>query len=100
MRFKTEIVDAVYRKTNLTKSQVQEVINLFIKEITGSFLKGEGVGVHGLGKFEIQTLKDRNGIHPKTLEPIKCKARKKVKFKLAETVDDILKERGLQDGEE
>lgn len=100
MRFKTEIVEAVYRKTNLTRSQVQEVINLFIKEITGNFLNGEGVAIHGLGKFEIHILKDRNGTNPMTLEPIKCKGRKKVKFKLAETVDDILKERGLQDGEE
>ncbi|MDR1499849.1 MAG: HU family DNA-binding protein [Tannerellaceae bacterium] len=88
---KTEFVAAVSEKAGLTRVDTKKVIEAFVETVSSELQKGGKVALLGFGTFSISEKAARNGINPKTKEPIQIAARKAVKFKPGAELSDRVK---------
>ena len=88
---KTELVQAIAEKANLTKVQAKAALDATIEAVEGALKKGDKVALIGFGTFQVVKKDKRQGINPATKETITIPAKKVVKFKagaeLAKKVD-------------
>ncbi len=62
---KTELVDAIAKKTGLTKKDTEATINAFIETVQKELTKKDGkVQLIGFGSFEVRNRKARQGRNP------------------------------------
>ncbi len=78
---KTELINAVAEKANLTKVQAKAAIDATINTITEQLLKEDKVALIGFGTFSVAEKPARTGVNPRTGEKLEIAARKVVKFK-------------------
>ena len=71
---KTQLVDAVAKQVQLTKSSVEEILNMTIESIKKSVKKGDDVTLVGFGTFTKSKRKARMGRNPQTGKEIKIPA--------------------------
>ena len=78
---KTELVDAIARRTELTKSDVDAAITGFFEVVADVVSKGDdSVNLPGWIKFEQTTRSARTGRNPQTGEAIQVPETKAVKI--------------------
>ena len=77
---KTELADALAKKTELSHAAAQRAIDALIETLTGSLAKGESVQLVGFGSFGVTRRKAREGRNPRTGETINIAAAKVPKF--------------------
>jgi integration host factor subunit beta len=66
---KTDIVDAVYEKTGMSRKEIRTVVDLFIDEIRDSLMEQMVIELRGFGTFEVRVRKGRQKArNPKTGE--------------------------------
>lgn len=87
---KAELIEAVAKKTDVSKTVVKDVMEATFTEIAKSLKKEKRHQVPGFGTFSVKARKARTGRNPKTGETMKIKASKTVSFKPAPTVKDSL----------
>ena len=87
---KGDLVAIVAEKTD-TKKQAQEIVDAILGAIKKSLKKKQDVAIAGFGTFKVKQQKARTGINPKTKEKIKIPARKKVVFKAAKDLKELVK---------
>ena len=58
---KAEIVKNISDKLGVEKSDTQEIVNHFMKEVRGAMESGENVYLRGFGSFIIKTRKAKKG---------------------------------------
>ena len=75
---KTELVDAIAKKTELSKKDAEELA------------KGEKVQLVGFGTFEVIERPARDGRNPRTGEPMPIEASKAPKFKAGKALKDTV----------
>ena len=89
---KSELIEALMKKTDLNKRQAGDVLNALFSTsddkkktgiIAGQVAKGDKVTLTGFGTFERRARKARTGRNPQTGEEIKIPARKRLKFVIA-----------------
>ena len=78
---KTELVQAIAEKANLTKVQAKAALDATLEAVEGSLKKGDKVALIGFGTFQVIKKDARQGINPMTKAKIKIPAKKVVKFK-------------------
>ena len=78
---KTELINAVAEKANLSKVQAKAAIDATINTITEQLLKEDKVALIGFGTFSVAEKPARTGVNPRTGEKLEIAARKVVKFK-------------------
>jgi integration host factor subunit beta len=67
---KTEIVDAVYERTGMSRKEIRQVVDLFLDEIRGSLMEQMVIELRGVGTFEVRVRRGRQKArNPKTGEP-------------------------------
>ena len=71
---KAELVDAMSKETNLTKKDVESVLNSFVNQVSGALAKKDRVQLVGFGTFETRKRAARTGRNPQTGEELKIKA--------------------------
>lgn len=76
---KLELISALKERTKLSKTEANEVVNIFFDSLRDSFIKGERVEIRGLCSFFIKEYKGYTGRNPKTGEQVKI-AKKKLPF--------------------
>ncbi|WP_185873819.1 HU family DNA-binding protein [Blattabacterium cuenoti] len=79
---KTELVNSIAEKTEITKIKVKNVIDAFIETVIKSLKKGNKVTLVGFGTFSIIERNPRNGINPRTGKKIFIPGKKVAKFKI------------------
>lgn len=88
---KSDLVEALSEGEDLTKSQAEEVVNLFFGEMTNALVAGDRVEIRGLGSFKVKSYDGYKGRNPRTGKQIKVKPKKLPFFKcgkeLKERVD-------------
>lgn len=77
---KTQLIEAVAKKTELKKKDSEAVVNAVIESISEALASGEKVQLIGFGSFEVKTRAARTGRNPQTNKPIKIPAGKKLSF--------------------
>ena len=78
---KTDLVNQIAKKTGLTKSKSNEVIDAFVSSVTESLTEGEKVTLVGFGTFTTSKREARKGRNPKTGEVINIPGKTVARFK-------------------
>lgn len=88
---KTELINAVAEKANLTKVDAKAAVDATIATIADALAKGEKVAILGFGTFSVVEKAARTGINPRTNQKIEIAARKAAKFKAGAELDAKVK---------
>jgi len=88
---KSELVDMVVEKTDLSKKDSEKVVRAVFDSITNSLAKGEKVQLVGFGNFEVRNRKAREGRNPATGEKIEIDALKVPAFKPGKALKEKVK---------
>jgi integration host factor subunit beta len=68
---KAVIVDSLFRKTGVSRKDIQTVVDLFIDEIKEALMQDSAVELRGFGTFEVKHRKGRSGArNPRTGEEV------------------------------
>lgn len=89
---KTQLVELVAQKAELTKKDAEKALVAFQEAVTESLIEGGKVQLVGFGTFEVTERKARIGRNPKTNEEIQIPAGKAPKFKAGKALKDAIKE--------
>ena len=77
---KSEFVENVAQKSGQQKSQVSETVDAVLGVIEETLARGGEITISGFGKFHVAERNAREGVHPRTGEPIQIAASKVPKF--------------------
>ncbi len=78
---KAELVNAIAAEAGLTKVDARKALDATLNAITGALAEGERVSLIGFGSFSVVERSARQGINPKTKQPIQIAAKKVARFK-------------------
>ena len=88
---KSDLVEALSKSENLTRTKAEEIVNLVFDEMTNALVAGDRVEIRGLAGFKVKSYDGYKGRNPKTGRQIKVKPKKLPFFKcgkdLKERVD-------------
>ncbi|KAB0267259.1 HU family DNA-binding protein [Microvirga brassicacearum] len=84
------IAETISDVHELTKRQANEIIGQVLEVITKSLRKGDKVRLSGLGILQVRKRPARMARNPRTGEPVKVKASKKVAFRAAKELKDSI----------
>lgn len=73
---KADLVNHVAARTELTKTEVSQVVDAAIDTIIDSVVEGKKVSILGFGSFEARDRSARQGLNPKTGQKIKIPAKR------------------------
>lgn len=73
---KTELVDAIAKRSSLTKVDSKKALDALLDAVQGALVKGDAVQLIGFGTFKVSARKARQGRNPRTGEVIKIAASK------------------------
>ncbi|PYZ94501.1 DNA-binding protein [Salipaludibacillus keqinensis] len=88
---KTELINAVAEKTELSKKDATSAVDAVFEVITGSLQKSEKVQLIGFGNFEVRERAARKGRNPQTGEEIEIPASNVPAFKPGKALKDAVK---------
>lgn len=87
---KSNIVDTVYSRTDLTKKDASNYVNEVLELMKETLEGGEEIKVSGFGKFEVRHKDERMGRNPRTGDEILIPERKVLRFKVSQVLKDEL----------
>lgn len=87
---KTELVDAVASKADLSKSDATRAIDALIDSVTDALKQGDKVSLVGFGVFSVRERAARQGRNPKTGQSIQIPAGKTPGFKAGKALKDAV----------
>lgn len=87
---KSQLIDSISIKTEISKKDVEKVINAFTSVVTNTLVDGDKVTITGFGTFEVVERAERQGRNPATNEPLLIRASKSPKFKASKTLKSIV----------
>ena len=88
---KTELVDAIAAKANITKVAAKNALEATLSAITESLEKGDSVQLVGFGTYKVNSRKARTGRNPKTGKEIKIAATTVPAFVAGKGLKDAVK---------
>ncbi len=88
---KTELVNYVSEKTELSKKDAANAVNAVLDGITDSLKSGDKIQLTGFGTFEVRERSARKGRNPQTGEEIQIAASKAPAFKPGKQLKDAVK---------
>lgn len=87
---KTELVNMVVSKTELTKKDSEKAVAAVFSAISQALANGEKVQVIGFGNFEVRDRAARTGRNPHTGEEIEISAAKVPTFKPSSALKNLV----------
>lgn len=87
---KAELISAVAEKSELTKKDSDKAVTAVIDAITEALANGEKVSLVGFGTFEVKNRAARQGINPRTKEPMPIPASKLPAFKAGKALKEAV----------
>ena len=88
---KVELIGAVASKSEISKKNVEKVINAFTNVVADALVDGDKVQLVGFGTFEVVERAERQGRNPATGEAITIAASKSPKFKAGKALKEAVK---------
>lgn len=88
---KVELIEAVASKSEISKKDVEKVINAFTNVVADTLVDGDKVQLVGFGTFDVVERAARTGRNPQTGETIEIAASKSPKFKASKALKDAMK---------
>ncbi|OLO41000.1 DNA-binding protein [Priestia megaterium] len=88
---KTELIDAVATKTELTKQDSKKAIDALFETISNTLSKEKKIQLLGFGTFEVRNRAERTGRNPQTGEEMIIPASKVPAFKPGKELKEAVK---------
>jgi integration host factor subunit beta len=85
---KSELIDAVASRSNITKSRAELVVNCLFGAMTDALKNGEGIEIRGFGSFSVRQYKPYNGRNPRTGEPVHVATKRLPFFKVGKELKE------------
>ncbi len=86
---RADLAEALVNKVGLPRNELQEIVELVLREISNTLARGEGVKLSSFGSFGIRQKGQRIGRNPKTGEEVPITPRRVLVFRPS----NIMKER-------
>jgi DNA-binding protein HU-beta len=77
---KSQLVDAIAARTGLTLKQSTDAIEAALSAVEDVLARGGEVSLAGFGKFSVTERAARQGVHPRTGDPMQIPATRVPKF--------------------
>ncbi len=87
---KTELINAVAAKTEISKKDTDKVITALLDTIAETIKGGDKVSLVGFGVFDVKERGARVGHNPRTKEAINIPASKVPQFKAGKALKDAV----------
>jgi len=88
---KDALVDGIASKTDLSKKDIEAVIEAFEEKVTEEIRQGNKVTLTGFGTFRVSDRAAREGINPQTKEKIQIPAMRVPKFTAGKALKEAVK---------
>ncbi|MEH7292251.1 HU family DNA-binding protein [Priestia megaterium] len=88
---KTELVEAVAVKAELSKKDASKVVDTLVETISNTLSQEEKIQLIGFGTFEVRERAARTGRNPQTGEEMQISASKTPTFKAGKELKDAVK---------
>jgi len=85
---KQDNVEDIALRTGLTKKEVSEAVELFLKNIGTALADGRHLEIRGFGTFKVKERKERMARNPRTGEAVPVPARRVPVFKVSKMLKD------------
>ena len=99
---KSELIDAIAARANLTKARAETVVNCVFDTMVNALKADEGIEIRGFGSFTVRPYKPYAGRNPRTGQPVPVPSKRlpffKVGKELKELVNDSLTNAGSSGG--
>ena len=87
---KSELVDAIAQKAGLSKADAGKALDAFTDVVKEALHGGDSISLVGFGAFKVAERAARQGLNPKTKEPIQIPAARVPKFTPGKALKDAL----------
>lgn len=87
---KSELIEAVADKANLTKSMAEQVVNAIFEAMVNSLQRGTGIEIRGFGSFSIRHYEGYAGRNPRTGSKVEVNPKKLPFFKVGKELRDLV----------
>ena len=87
---KSELIDAIADKSELTKADAGRALDGFLGAVTEALSNGDSVALVGFGTFAVKDRAERKGRNPQTGAEITIKAAKIPSFKAGKSLKDAV----------
>jgi integration host factor subunit beta len=87
---KSELIDAVASRTNVTKSRAETVVNCVFDAMSEALKNGEGIEIRGFGSFTVRQYKPYNGRNPRTGDPVHVASKRLPFFKVGKELKEMV----------
>mgnify|MGYP006294336233 CR=1 FL=1 len=87
---KSELINAVASRTNITKSRAELVVNCIFDAMTDALKTGEGIEIRGFGSFTVRQYKPYNGRNPRTGAPVHVASKRLPFFKVGKELKEMV----------
>jgi integration host factor subunit beta len=87
---KSELIDALAGRSNLTKARAEVVVNCVFDAMTEALQKGEGIEIRGFGSFTVRPYKAYSGRNPRTGEPVPVPPKRLPFFKVGKELRELV----------
>ena len=87
---KNDLIDSLIEEHDVTRGFARDLVDSVFQNITDAAHQGEEVSIFCFGKFRVAERGPRKGRNPKTGEPIKIAASKRLKFEPARAMKTSL----------
>lgn len=88
---KTELIEELAERANLTKRAAEDAINTLLDVVTEQLAQGNKVTLTGFGTFLVRTRAARMGRNPQTGEPIHIPEQETPAFRAGSNLKDAVK---------
>ena len=87
---KTELISSIAEKAKMSKSDAAKALSGFTASVEDALKKGDSITLIGFGTFYVGERAAREGINPKTRQPIHIKASKVPKFRAGKSLKEAI----------
>jgi DNA-binding protein HU-beta len=87
---KGQLVDAISKDARITKTQAQDALDAFVKNVQRSLKRSDKVTIVGFGTFSASNRAARMGRNPQTGQPIRIAAKRVAKFSAGKALKDAI----------
>ena len=87
---KSELIDAVAKESGLTKADAAKAVDAFTNVVKNALKADDTITLVGFGTFKVAERAARQGLNPKTKEPIQIPAARVPKFTPGKALKDAL----------
>lgn len=87
---KSELIEAIAARGELTKARAEEVVNSLFKAMTDALRHGDGIEIRGFGSFSVREYKGYEGRNPRTGKPVSVAPKRLPFFRVGKELKELV----------